>query len=57
GAVQAEVFSPWVGLAAGERLNLKDADGSAIVIHAKADDHQSQPIGGAGERVACGVIE
>lgn len=36
---------------------LKDADGSAIVIHANADDHNAQPIGGAGARVACGVIK
>lgn len=57
GTAQAEVFSTWVGLSAGERLNLKDADGSAVVIHAKTDDHESQPIGGAGDRVACGVIE
>lgn len=33
-----------------------DADGSAIVIHASADDHMSQPSGAAGARIACGVI-
>lgn len=33
-----------------------DADGSALVIHANADDHVTQPIGGAGDRVACGAI-
>ena len=33
------------------------ADGSALVIHAAADDHQTQPIGGAGARVACAVIK
>lgn len=35
---------------------LWDADGSALVIHANADDHNSQPIGGAGDRVACAVL-
>jgi Cu-Zn family superoxide dismutase len=35
---------------------LTDTDGSALIIHANADDHTSQPIGGAGGRVACGVI-
>ena len=30
-----------------------DADGFALVIHANPDDHVSQPIGGAGDRVAC----
>jgi Cu-Zn family superoxide dismutase len=34
-----------------------DADGSALVIHAGADDYESQPAGDAGDRVACGVIE
>ncbi len=31
-------------------------DGLSIVIHAAEDDHRSQPIGGAGARVACGVV-
>jgi Cu-Zn family superoxide dismutase len=30
--------------------------GTAIVIHAKADDLMSDPSGNSGERVACGVI-
>lgn len=33
-----------------------DGDGSAIVIHAGADDYMSQPSGAAGDRIACGVI-
>jgi Cu-Zn family superoxide dismutase len=32
-------------------------DGSAIIIHEGEDDHMTQPIGGAGARVACGVIK
>lgn len=36
---------------------LWDADGSALVIHANPDDHASQPIGGAGDRVACAVLK
>jgi Cu-Zn family superoxide dismutase len=35
---------------------LLDEDGAAVVIHASADDHSSQPSGAAGDRVACGVI-
>jgi Cu-Zn family superoxide dismutase len=31
--------------------------GRALMIHAKADDYESQPTGGAGKRLACGVIE
>jgi len=53
----AEVFSSFVTLTGGDaRPALLDADGAAIVIHAAPDDHASQPIGGAGARVACGVI-
>lgn len=54
----AEVLSTFVslaGLSANPRL--LDEDGSAIVIHADPDDHMSQPIGGAGARVACAPIE
>lgn len=31
-------------------------DGLSLIIHANEDDHRSQPIGGAGPRVACGVV-
>ncbi len=30
--------------------------GTALVIHAKADDMKTDPAGNAGERIACGVI-
>ena len=35
---------------------LSDEDGTAMIIHANRDDHITQPIGGAGPRVACAVI-
>lgn len=57
GAATAEVFSPFVSLTAAGRSRLLDADGSALVIHAAPDDHLSQPIGGAGARIACAVIK
>ena len=31
--------------------------GTAIVIHANADDYKTDPTGNAGARIACGVIE
>jgi superoxide dismutase, Cu-Zn family len=31
-------------------------DGTALVIHAKADDLKTDPAGNAGDRIACGVI-
>lgn len=58
GAVSAEVFTTRARLAdTGPGQWLLDDDGSALVIHANADDHSSQPIGGAGDRVACAVIK
>lgn len=58
GTATVELFSPLVSLRAGQdKPALLDADGSALVIHAHPDDYQSQPIGGAGDRVACAVIK
>jgi superoxide dismutase, Cu-Zn family len=30
--------------------------GTAIVVHAKADDYKTDPAGNSGDRIACGVI-
>ncbi|WEK02450.1 MAG: superoxide dismutase family protein [Candidatus Sphingomonas phytovorans] len=35
---------------------LLDADGSAIVVHAAADDLMTDPSGNSGARIACGVF-
>jgi Cu-Zn family superoxide dismutase len=32
-------------------------DGTALVVHAGADDYHTDPAGDAGKRIACGVIE
>lgn len=40
-----------------KRATVFDEDGSAIIIHAGADDHMSQPSGAAGKRISCGVIQ
>ena len=52
GSAGYEMFSDFISLE-----QLFDEDGTALVIHANEDDHISQPIGGAGARIACGVIE
>jgi Cu-Zn family superoxide dismutase len=33
-----------------------DADGAALMIHAKADDMRTDPSGNSGDRIACAVI-
>jgi len=37
--------------------DLRDEDGAALILHQNRDDHISQPIGGAGPRVGCAVLE
>jgi superoxide dismutase, Cu-Zn family len=36
--------------------SLLDADGSALVIHARPDDFRTDPTGSSGPAIACGVI-
>ena len=55
GTARADVFSDQVTLAVDAETSLFDSDGSAIIIHAKPDSYGPDP--GAGDRVACGVIE
>jgi Cu-Zn family superoxide dismutase len=38
-------------------VTLLDADGSALVIHAGADDQVTNPSGNSGGRIACGVVQ
>lgn len=56
GSAGVEVLAEHVSLVPGSSGYLLDDDGSALVIHADADDYRSQPSGDAGSRVACGVI-
>ncbi|XUU61649.1 superoxide dismutase family protein [Erythrobacter sp. HA6-11] len=34
-----------------------DEDGTAVMIHADADDYATDPTGNAGSRIACGVLQ
>jgi Cu-Zn family superoxide dismutase len=54
GKLQVEVLNPMVSL--NDKASLLDQDGSALVIHAGADDYVSDPAGNAGDRIACGVV-
>ena len=49
--VQTDRFT----LSEGE-FSLQDMDGSAILIHAGADDLMTDPSGDSGDRIACGVV-
>ena len=56
GELVIEVANPAISLVKGQPGSVFDADGSAIVIHAGADDYKSDPAGNAGGRIVCGVI-
>ncbi|TKD52019.1 superoxide dismutase family protein [Sphingomonas baiyangensis] len=43
-------------LPAGTLDGMFDADGSAFIVHAGADDLRTDPSGNAGGRIACGVF-
>lgn len=57
GTVDKEIMNEKVTLAEGEDNSLLKEGGTSLVIHAGADDMESQPSGDAGDRIACGVIE
>ena len=57
GSARAEFFTVLVSVSGGEMPALLDEDGSAVIIHENPDDHLTQPIGGAGGRISCGIIK
>lgn len=51
GTARAEVYLP-TAQASGHGIE----GGLSLIVHANRDDHVSQPIGGAGDRIACAVL-
>lgn len=54
GELRFEILVSNVTLTGANRL--LDDDGSAIVIHGAGDDYATDPSGGSGARIVCGVI-
>lgn len=55
GTLEQTITNTAVTLGSGAN-SLFTNGGTALVIHAKADDLKSDPAGNAGDRIACGVI-
>jgi Cu-Zn family superoxide dismutase len=55
GKASFEAMSTTLTLSKGKN-SVMDADGSSVVVHAKADDHMTGPAGNAGDRIACGGL-
>lgn len=55
GKAEGTVEDPDVTLGEGPR-SLFSNGGTAIIIHAKADDYKTDPSGNSGDRIACGAI-
>ena len=53
---RGELRAELPGSLAENEASLFDADGSAIVLHAKADDNVTDPSGNSGARIACGLL-
>jgi superoxide dismutase, Cu-Zn family len=56
GNVKKEIALVGIDLKPGSANSLMSDSGTSIVFHAKADDEKTDPSGGSGERIYCGVL-
>ena len=57
GDLTIEVLNAAITLEKGKPNSVFDADGSALIVHARSDDYKTDPTGEAGGRIACGVVQ
>jgi Cu-Zn family superoxide dismutase len=55
GRLRASVLMTGFNLGNGKR-SIFDRDGVALIVKQRGDDYRTQPIGNAGNRIACGVV-
>ena len=55
GQLHASVVTNGFSLGNGKR-SIFDRDGVSLIVDARGDDYRTQPLGNAGDRIACGVV-
>lgn len=55
GKLRASVIASGFALGNGKR-SIFDRDGVALIVDQRGDDYRTQPLGNAGNRIACGVV-
>ena len=55
GRLKASMVTNGFTLGNGKR-SIFDRDGVALIVKTRGDDYRTQPIGNAGDRIACGVV-
>jgi len=56
GKAKTRIVNKDVNWTSGDSHSIFSNGGTALVIHAKADDMKTDPSGNSGDRIACGVI-
>ena len=56
GRLHASVVTNAFSLGNGKK-SIFDRDGVALIVDARGDDYRTQPLGNAGDRIACGVVK